>query len=155
MDKRKRLILKTYRRIDKIAKQGKEAIFEYKKLIDDIVINGEYEYLNEVMLKYYNIDLIEFDDIDTMKNNTFDIIRFNTKSTYEEKVKTFLGIQNVYQIGRSVYLNDNTYIGDSYQEGDDYLIMTPDNVIMNIDLLESDLDTYKSSILKLIELYGN
>lgn len=155
MDKKKRLILKTYRKIDKVAKNGKEAIFDYKKLIDDIVLNGEYQYLNEAMFKYYNIDISTFDDIDSMKNNTFDIIRFNTKSTYEEKVKTFLQLQGVYQVGRSVYLNDNTYIGDSYQEGDDYLIRTSDNIIETLETLESDLETYKSSILKLIELYGN
>lgn len=155
MDRKRRLILKTYRKIDKIAKGGKEAIFDYKKLIDDIVLNGEYQYLNEVMFKYYNIDISTFEDIDSMKNNTFDTIRFNTKSTYEEKVKTFLQLYGVYQVGRSVYLNDNTYIGDSYQEGDDYLVRTPNDIIETIVILETELETYKSSILKLIEFYEN
>ena len=45
----KKKIQKIFNQIDKLASKGKEQIYEYHKLIDDLITKGEYNYFELII----------------------------------------------------------------------------------------------------------
>lgn len=174
MNLEKRLINKIYNKIDGFAKIGKDGIFDYLIYIDDIIKSGDYSVFSDVLLRKYNIDVNRYKDVAEVKDKTFDIIRFNTKSDFQVELKKIYDDNNVYQIGFDIYdLTSNLVLGQiketevikgEYQAyKDTKLIELQDQIInINLEVIQSNilttidddtiplLDKYKAALVILI-----
>jgi len=150
----KKIIKKTYRKIDAIAKTGKDGILNYKKIIDSIIDNNEFDILYEVMLHYYNIDIQQFKDVDGIKRNTFDIVRLHTKSYFQDNMTLMQNKLGFYTIGLNVFkLSNNAYLGKIHQSGQEYYVTT---LIDTYAITGSgEIDIYNQSISKIFVDYAN
>lgn len=110
MNEIKRKTSKIYNQIDKLAKKGKDQVFEYYKLIDDIVNKGEYGFFEQTLYNYYNIDPVNYLTVDDVKKKTWSEILFQTNSSFLSKLKKIYDSKNVYQIGINIYSNDLNYL---------------------------------------------
>lgn len=141
-----KIIKKTYKKIDQIAKGGPDNIFLYKKYISDILDNKEYDVLYEVMLHYYDIDIHQYEFFDEIKNNTFEKVRLRTFSTYEENVKRLQKRLDFYNLGMDVITNSgNNIIGQIYDKGDVHYAVTISGTIHEVEGTD-DFDIYNKSI---------
>jgi hypothetical protein len=110
MNEIKRKINKIYNQIDKLAKKGKDQLFEYYKLIDEIINKGEYFFLEQTLYKYYNIDIFKYTNLDDLKKKTWSEILFKTNSSFQTKIKKIYDQNKVYQIGFNLYSTDLSYL---------------------------------------------
>ena len=88
---------KIYKKIDSIATKGRDNVFEYTKYIDELVSNGDYAELEQVLYDYYYIDIIDAADVDVVKKKTWDPILFQTTSSFLKKLSNLYNKNNVYQ----------------------------------------------------------
>ncbi len=96
-------IQKIFNQIDKLAAKGKEYIFEYHKLIDDLVEKGEYNYLELTLFYSYAIDIKDYPSLIDVKNKTWSEILFQTNTPVSKKIKKVFDSKNVYQMGFEVF----------------------------------------------------
>ena len=96
-------INKIYSKIDSIAKKGEIGRIEYYQYIDDIVRDKLYSAFQDTLLRKYGIDTIRILNVDDIKKETFNIIRFQTNSKFQEDLKKFYDSVNVIQIGQYIY----------------------------------------------------
>jgi hypothetical protein len=104
---------KVFKRINKIAQKGSESVMEYKELIDELVLTGQYRILEDVMITKYGIDISVYKNIEKVKNEIFDDIRRVTNFTPQIFLKELTDQKEVYSIGFHYYnKNNNQYLGD-------------------------------------------
>lgn len=104
---------KIYNRINNIAKKGKDAVFEYYILINEVIDNGQYNILQDVLINKYKIDLIYFKSVQDLKHKTFSIIRQKTNSSSQIELNKLFDGKNVYPIGYHYFRKtNNQYLGD-------------------------------------------
>lgn len=96
-------INKIYSKIDSIAKKGELGRIEYYQYVDDLFRDGLYSTFQDTLLRKYSIDTIDITNVDDVKKKTFDQIRFQTNSKFQEDLKKFCESLNVVQIGQNVY----------------------------------------------------
>ena len=94
---------KIYSKIDAIAKKGELGRIEYYQYIDELFRDGLYSTFQDTLLRKYSIDTIDISNVDYVKKKTFDQIRFQTNSTFQEDLKKFCDSANVVQMGQNVY----------------------------------------------------
>lgn len=97
---------KIFLKIDSFAKKGNIGKVEYFAYINDIVKNGQYLDLQDVLQIKYGIDTNEMSTIENVKKRTFDLIRFKTYSKFQEDLKKIYDESSVIQIGQNIYLNN-------------------------------------------------
>lgn len=102
----KKKIEKIYSQLDKLATKGKEYIYEYHKLIDDLIIKGDYNYFEQTLYYKYDIDITDFGSVADVKNKTWDGILFQTNTPISKKIKKLLDKKGVYQMVFDIY-NDS------------------------------------------------
>jgi hypothetical protein len=104
---------KVFKRINKIAQKGSEYIIEYKELIDELVLTGQYRILEDVLITKYAIDISKYPNVEKVKNETFDDIRRVTNFTPQIFLKELTEQKGVYSVGYHYYNNtNNQYLGD-------------------------------------------
>jgi hypothetical protein len=99
--------LKIQKQIDNLAKKGKDNIFEYYKYIDELVKNGDFSSLEQVLFEYYNIDIVG-KSVDTVKKSTWKSILLQTNSTFATQLKRLCDSKSIYQISNNFYLTTGT-----------------------------------------------
>jgi hypothetical protein len=105
--------IKIYKKINSISQKGLDASFDYYAYIDELIDNGQYAMLEDVMITKYNIDIQNFKSIYDLKHKTFDKIRISTTSLFQENLKKLFDKRNVYPIGFHFYdKTNNHYLGD-------------------------------------------
>lgn len=109
MSETKRKTEKQFSQIDKLAKKGKDQIYEFYKLIDDFVRKGEYGYLEQTLFLYYKIDIINY-SVDDVKRKTWKEILFQTNSNFQTKLKKIYDSKKVYQTSFDIYSQDIGHI---------------------------------------------
>lgn len=150
----KKKIEKIYSQLDKLATKGKEYIYEYHKLIDDLIIKGDYNYFEQTLYYKYDIDITDFKSIVDVKNKTWEGVLFQTNTPMSKKIKKLFDKKGVYQMVFDIY-NDSvdninisvgsplssTYSTTSSSQvvslirnGSNISIDTNDNNIYNIDI---------------------
>ena len=102
----KKKIEKIYSQLDKLATKGKEYIYEYHKLIDDLIIKGDYNYFEQTLYYKYDIDITDFKSIIDVKNKTWEGVLFQTNTPISKKIKKLLDKKGVYQMVFDIY-NDS------------------------------------------------
>lgn len=103
----KRKIQKIYSQIDKLATKGREYIYEYQKLIDDLVAKGDYNYFEQTLYYRYNIDIVKFGSISEVKEKTWEYILFQTNTSISKKIKNLYDKKGVYQMVFDIYKDSN------------------------------------------------
>ena len=83
-------IQKIFNQIDRLAVKGKEQIFEYHKLIDDLISKGDYNYFDLTLFYSYNININDYLNLTDIKNKTWEEILFQTNSSISKKIKKVL-----------------------------------------------------------------
>ncbi len=96
MSEIKRKTEKQFNQIDKLAKKGKDQIYEYYKLIDEFINKEEYGYLEQTLYLYYKIEIINY-TVDDVKRKTWKEILFQTNSSFQTKLKKMYDSKKVYQ----------------------------------------------------------
>jgi len=157
MSPEKKKIEKIYSQIDKLATKGKDQIYEYHKLIDDLISKGDYNYLELTLFYNYKIDIKDYSSISDVKNITWEEILFQTNTSVSKKIKKVLDTKGVYQMGFDIYSDNinNINITVSYplsstysntsstqsvsltRNGDNIYVSTNDNNVYNIDVYYS------------------
>lgn len=100
-------------RIENVARKGTEAVYDYRKLIDEIVDGGQFSILEDVFINQFKIDIRQFKSITDLKKETFDIVRQNTFSIFQRDLKKLFDQFGVYSNGFHFYdLSTNKYLGD-------------------------------------------
>ena len=102
----KKKIEKIYSQIDKLATKGKEYIYEYHKLIDDLIIKGDYNYFEQTLYYKYNIEVADYPSIIDIKNKSWAPILFQTNVPMSKKIKKIFDKKGVYQMVFDIY-NDS------------------------------------------------
>ena len=110
---------KIYKKIDLIAKKGKDNVFEYYKYIDELVDKGEYSNFELALYYNYNIDTNIYIDVEEVKKKTWKEILFQTNTSFMDKLKSMYDTRNVYQISSNIYTTGLTsssiQIGQIYE----------------------------------------
>lgn len=118
---RKRDFQKIYNQIDEISKGGRDLYFDYIKLIDEIIENGMYYTLSDVMTSKYNLKLEEYRNIDEFKRISYKKIREKTNSTESVDFSKLYKYRNVYNIGRKFFdVDTNLFLGEIGEYKDPY-----------------------------------
>lgn len=122
---------KIYKKIDLLAKKGKDNVFEYYKYIDELVVKGEYSNFELALYYNYNIDTNDYMDVEQVKRKTWKEILFQTNTSFMDKLKKMYDSKNVYQISSNIYTTSLTsssvqlgqiYEVDQYSQDAKYLI---------------------------------
>lgn len=100
-------IQKIFNQIDRLAVKGKEQIFEYHKLIDDLISKGDYNYFDLTLFYSYNININDYLNLTDIKNKTWEEILFQTNSSISKKIKKMLDAKGVYQVGFNFFKESN------------------------------------------------
>jgi hypothetical protein len=153
----KKKIEKIYSQIDKLATKGKEYIYEYHKLIDDLIIKGDYNYFEQTLYYKYNIEVADYSSVIDIKNKSWAPILFQTNVPMSKRIKKIFDKKGVYQMVFDIY-NDSinnlnisvssplssTYSTTSSSQvvslirnGNNIYVDTNDNNIYNIDIYYS------------------
>lgn len=103
MNSQRRKIDKIYGQIDKLSKKGKDQVYEYYKLIDDLVSKGEYSLFQECLDLYYKISITKYSTVSDTKIKTWPLVRFLTNSSFLTLIKKLYDKRGVYEIGLNVY----------------------------------------------------
>ena len=169
----KKKIEKIYSQIDKLATKGKEYIYEYHKLIDDLIIKGDYNYFEQTLYYKYNIEVADYSSVIDIKNKSWAPILFQTNVPMSKRIKKLFDKKGVYQMVFDIY-NDSinnlnisvssplssTYSTTSSSQvvslsrtGNNIYIDTNDNNIYNIDIYYSQWDGNKpvDNTIKLLQ----
>jgi hypothetical protein len=108
----KKKIQKIFNQIDKLAVKGKEQVYSYYKLIDDLITKGDYNYFELTLFYKYEIDITKYPNILDVKKKTWDEVLFQTNSSISKKIKKVLDTKGVYQMGFDIFEDiDNQNIG--------------------------------------------
>lgn len=111
MDKKR--INKIHNKINKIAEKGKNNKLEFYNYIDEIISNGDYVYFQEVLLKYYNINIIDEKDFNSYRERAWESICLKTDSKLSSNLSNLYKKEGVYQISYNIYFSsNNTKIGE-------------------------------------------
>ena len=96
---------KIYSRINNIGKKGKDGVFDYYMLIDELIDNGQYSIFQDVLSNKYKIDLQNFKSVQDIKYKTFTTIRNNTTSSFQVELKKLFDTKNVTQLDITFLIN--------------------------------------------------
>lgn len=169
----KKKIEKIYSQIDKLATKGKEYIYEYHKLIDDLIIKGDYNYFEQTLYYKYNIEVADYSSVIDIKNKSWAPILFQTNVPMSKRIKKLFDKKGVYQMVFDIY-NDSinnlnisvssplssTYSTTSSSQvvslsrtGNNIYIDTNDSNIYNIDIYYSQWEgnTPVDNTIKLLQ----
>lgn len=143
---------KIYQRIDAAAKLGKDGIFEYKKIIDEAVDNGQYYLLINCLERKYNIVCYSKPLYELKTNDFFNQVRSKTNSEFQENLYSYYKKNSVYQQGYNIFNSHNDIIG-KIEELNEILIVT-NSGNNTISITQSNLslyDKYVSAIEYLLD----
>lgn len=137
-----RKVVKIHNQINKIAQKGKDNNLEYHKLIDDIIIKGDYAYLEMCLSDFYNIDSSKYKNIYDLKSKTWNNIMFETDSNFISNLKKIYSLNNVYQQGQEIRSNNVDYTiltvtGDSSE----HYPFKEENIVIS-ELWNNKIDNY-------------
>jgi hypothetical protein len=99
----KKSLNKIYLKLDSIAKQGIIGRVEYINYVDSLISDGKFAELQMVLERKYFIDPNFVDNVEYVKNKAFNILRLQTNSKFQEKIKKILDNSGVIQQGQNIY----------------------------------------------------
>jgi len=135
-----------YQNINKLAKDGDLAIYDYYQYIDDLIDEGKYQILSDVLITKYKMEIGEFWSIQDFKKNSFKKIKNKTKSDTQIQYDKLFKEKSVYCMGTHFYnITNSKYLGDIIEVTPEY-----QNGLYLLDLrpwqnLQTDLNVIRGS----------
>ena len=147
----KQRLEKIYKKVDTLAKKGKENVFEYYKYIDELISNSQYGDYTQMLSYYYSIDVIDYIDVSVVKTKTWKPILFQTNSSFTTNLKKLYDTNNVYQISFNIYsqlpsMDISSPLSSTYSETSSSQIITPTILGGFVNLSLNDTSIYKLDI---------
>jgi hypothetical protein len=102
-------VTKIFNQINKIAQKGRDYKQDYNKFIDDIVNKGDYAHFEMCLTDYYNLDPIEYKNVQEMKSKTWEKILFETDDILISGLKKLYRANNLYQQGYEIRSDSSDY----------------------------------------------
>lgn len=115
---------KIFKKIQSIAQKGKDGAFDYYVYMDELIDNGQYSILEDVMKSKFSINIGKYPSIYDFKKKSYQIIREKTPSKFQQQYNALLEYRNVYQVGLHFYdKTNNHYLGDikEVEETEDWI----------------------------------
>ena len=159
----KKKIQTIFSRIDKLAAKGKDYIYEYHKLIDELVEKGDYNYLELTLYYAYSINITDYKTIQDVKSKTWNEIFFQTNTPVSKKIKKVFDLKGAYQMGFDVFSDSLASLSITYstsyntdysisgsqsidlkRNGDYIYLTTSDTSIYKIDISKAEWGTYSN-----------
>jgi len=114
-------INRIHKKLDSFALQGDLSIYDYYLYIDDLINEGKYSVLLNVMATIYGMDIRKFKTIDDFKKNSYKQIKSKTISKYQRDLNAVFLEQSVYNVGTHFYSSiNNKYLGDILETEPEY-----------------------------------
>jgi hypothetical protein len=107
---------KVYRKIDTLALVGYDNKIEYFNYIDELINNGNYSYLEEALLYYYNYDIHDKRSVNSYKDESWDVICSKTTTNHLIQIANLYKSKSIYQISYGVYDINNQFLGEIYEK---------------------------------------
>ena len=150
----KKKIQKIFNQIDKLASKGKEQVYEYNKLIDDLMYKGDYSYFELTLFYGYQIDIRQYSNISDVKSKTWTEILFQTNTPVSKKIKKVLDAKGVYQMGFDIYSDSinniniavNSPLSSTYSTTSSSQVVSLSRTNNNIYLSTNDNNVYRVDI---------
>lgn len=101
---------KIYNKIDKISSKGRDNKLEYFKYINELVDKGDYSAFEETLLIYYGFDVSNEKDIESYKEDSWDIICQNTKTPFLTKLSKIYKQKGIYQSSFNIYIDSTSQL---------------------------------------------
>ena len=141
---------KIFTKIDRIAKLGRDYQMDYKKYLDELLSNGDYDYFKMCLETHYQIDIRLYNNFSQVRDSTWELILEKTKSAFLEKLKKLYNSKGVYQIGNDIGSEsfDNTKIELSNTLDSTYneisgtsskISFSKNGQILNVDIVDINL----------------
>jgi hypothetical protein len=165
---RTKRILKIYNRIIQIVQKGRDAKLEYMKFIQDTIDNGEYSLLQDLFDTHFDTNIRKYPTLSMFKSKSFDVVRYNTNSSFQYRLKLYYDSSDVYQMGKSIYDNTTNELLGEFSEVDrlSYInsfgatysynpenIYYKDTYLMKKQIKDTEANTNNSEEARLVELY--
>lgn len=121
----KRKIANIKKKIDRIAKKGRDNFQEWYNFVGDSVTRKQYADLVQTLYYEYDFDASKFLSVNDMRESAWESILFLTKDSLQEKKSTLMENLSLYQIGltyfKEISLTASTQLGnieeiDYYEE---------------------------------------
>lgn len=97
---------KIFNKVDKIASKGKDQFILYYEYIDELIQKGDYGAFEQMLYYFYGIDIINVESVQTVKQQTWDEITFQTKTSFLKKLSILYKQRGVYQDSYDIYTTD-------------------------------------------------
>lgn len=94
---------KTYQRIDKIAKKGRDNSQEYFDYVDNLISSSQYGVLTQVLIIKYEFDYTKYISVDEVKRFSWNQILFRTQTALQDNIQNLLKENSLYRLGLDVY----------------------------------------------------
>lgn len=143
-------IFKIYRTINAIAIGGKDNLFEYKNLVDEIISKGDYTYFRMCLYIRYKIDITIWKSIDEVKIRTWDLICFQTLNSLQQKLKILYKENLIFQNGNDFYSDNPKWISMTYSKlSSTYSLATQSDINFNITNNELMINLNENNVFNL------
>lgn len=159
----KKKVQTIFNRIDKLAAKGKDNIYEYHKLVDELVEKGDYNYLELTLHYAFGLDINDYKTVQDVKNKTWNEILFQTNTPVSKRIKKVFDVKGLYQMGFGVYSDSISSLSVTYstsytatysisgsqsillkRTGDNFYLTTTDTSIYKIDISKAEWGTYSN-----------
>ncbi|NBP55371.1 hypothetical protein EBU71_02320, partial [bacterium] len=136
-----------YEKILNIVQKGNNYFIDWFSLVNESIRIGEYGLLSDVLLLYYKIDVKRYLSIQEMRQNVWNLLRYQTQSLVNVQLKKIFDEAGVYRIGLDFYLSSsNMYIGRILEED------SPFGVVLNVTTLLQE-ETFSDSSTSIFQKY--
>jgi hypothetical protein len=98
-----REIQKIYKRIDKIAKEGRENYLQYYELIDEYIRKGNWNQFKQCLYLSYGLEVDDF-TADDVKKKTWTKVLFKTNTTLQDQKYSLFRVNGIYNQGLGYFL---------------------------------------------------
>jgi hypothetical protein len=152
-----RRLEKVYAKVDSIAKKGKEGMIEYRGYIDQLIDDGQYYIVENLLERKYKIDSSKYTTVEIKSDVVYNLIRLQTTSRFQEELKKLYDDNNIYAMGINILSSitnlklgeiievSNELIGET--EKDTVIATKPDFSTLTIDDREiTMIDKYKLAV---------
>lgn len=144
-------------KVDKLATKGKDQIWEYHKLIDEYINRGDYDNFTQSLYYFYGIDVAKYNgNITDIKNMTWSEILFQTRNSFQKKIRRIYESKEVFQQGYDIYSDSVVQLGlqiseplsSTYSVTNSTQSVTPNRVGDYIYFTINDTNIYGMEVFK-------
>lgn len=156
MSTRRREFERLYSKINKLGQKGSDYVFDYYSLIDEIINNGLFSILEDVMVQKYEISIRNFPSVQDFKMFSFPEIKKLANSNTAEAIHRLMNQKSVYQVGFYLYdKNSNHYLGDIREVEADIVLPYRDKKLIELNTDVTGEIGISSSAINAIPAFQN